>query len=238
VLKTGGKAASIQSGVFAGVHMADHGEIWAPDWDIQCKAETLQASVDGVCLPYVLQKELSLSGNSLVIQYELKNKSAFTFPCLWAAHMLVNANENTRIIPGDDFSEVRVTLDMLSRLNGFGSLHSWPETVDRNGEPYRLDRLQKRGAGVCEKFYLNGVCKSGEVRIENPDMCIRFDSLVIPYLGIWLNSNGYKNQYNIGIEPATAPMDSPESVKQWGYPAELPGKGGIGWRLEIKTGCR
>jgi hypothetical protein len=228
-------AGLIQSGVFTGVHMADHGEIWALDWKVETEAEELRADIDGVRLPYHLSKQLTLRENSLCIQYELQNKSAFAFPCLWAAHMLINANEHTRIIPGDAVSNVRVTLDMFSRLNGFGSLHTWPETIDRNGKSYWLDRLQKRGAGVCEKYYFNGRLKNGEIRITNPNMIIRFDPETVPYMGIWLNSSGYKDQYNIGIEPATAPMDSPENAMQWGYPAELPGHGLIRWKLEIEV---
>jgi hypothetical protein len=229
-------AGLIQSGVFTSVNMADHGEIWALDWKVETGTEEIRADIDGVRLPYHLSKQLTLQENSLFIQYELQNKSAFAFPCLWAAHMLINANEHTRIIPGDVFSKVRVSLDMLSRLNGFGSLHTWPETTGRNGDRYYLDRLQKREAGVCEKYYFDGSFKNGEIRIINPDMVIRFDPEAVPYVGIWLNSNGYKDQYNMGIEPATAPLDSPENAKQWGYSAELPGHGVIRWRLEIKAG--
>jgi hypothetical protein len=39
---------------------------------------------------------------------------------------------------------------------------------------------------------------------------------------------------NIGIEPSTAPLDSPENARQWGYPALLEGHGEIRWRPEIE----
>ncbi|MDR2184200.1 MAG: hypothetical protein LBO80_00815 [Treponema sp.] len=227
-------AGFIQDGVFAGVHMADHGEVWALGWNLEAGSDAIRADVDGVRLPYHFSKELKLHDNVLSVEYRLCNKSEFAFPCLWAAHMLINAGEDTRIIPAECGGLVRSTLDMSSRLKGFGALHSWPETRDRNGCAYHLDRLAPRDAGVCEKYYFEGPLRNGEIGIMNPGMTIRFDPKTIPYLGIWLNSKGYKDQYNIGIEPSTAPLDSPENARQWGYPALLEGHGEIRWRLEIE----
>jgi galactose mutarotase-like enzyme len=227
-------AGYIQDGVFAGVRMADHGEIWALRWRVTTEVNEIRAEVDGVRLPYSLSKRLSLQGNTLSIQYELWNKTEIPFPCLWAAHMLINANENTRFVPAGAGNAIRSTLDMFSRLNGFGAVHSWPETKDRKGNPYYLDRLLPRNAGTCEKYYFEGACGAGELRVTDPDMILRFDPAVTPYLGIWLNSDGYKGQYNIGIEPATAPLDSPENARQWGYAAELKGQELIKWHLEIE----
>jgi hypothetical protein len=229
-------AGYIQDGVFAGVHLADHGETWALRWRAAAGTNEIHAEVDGVRLPYCLSKHLSLEGSSLIIQYELRNKTDFSFPCLWAAHILINANENTRFVPTGFGGVIRSSLDMYSKLNGFGAVHSWPETKDREGNPYHLDRLSPRNAGVCEKYYFEGAHGAGgEVRVTDPGLILRFDPAIIPYLGIWLNSDGYKNQYNIGIEPATAPMDSPENARQWGYAAELKGQELVKWRLEIEA---
>jgi galactose mutarotase-like enzyme len=229
-------AGFIQDGIFAGVHLADHGEVWALGWKVEAGVEEIRAEVDGVRLPYHLSKRLTLRENVLSIQYELRNKGEFAFPCLWAAHILIAADENTRIIPAEIKKAVRSTLDMSSRLGGFGAVHAWPETRDRRDVPYFLDRLPPRDAKVCEKYYFEGPLKDGRIRIRDPDMIIRFDPETVPFAGIWLNSNGYKDQYNMGIEPATAPMDSPENAKQWGYPAELQGHGVLRWTLEIEAG--
>jgi galactose mutarotase-like enzyme len=229
-------AGFIQDGIFAGVHMADHGEVWALGWKVEAGMEEIRAEIDGVRLPYHLSKRLTLRENVLSIQYELRNKGEFAFPCLWAAHMLIAANENTRIIPAENKKTIRSTLDMSSRLGGFGVVHAWPETRDRKDASYFLDRLPPRDAKVCEKYYFEDPFKNGELRITDPGMIIRFDPETVPFVGIWLNSNGYKDQYNMGIEPATAPMDSPENAKQWGYPSELQGYGVLRWKLEIETG--
>ena len=31
----------------------------------------------------------------------------------------------------------------------------------------------------------------------------------IPYLGVWLNSGGFKDMYNLALEPCTSPFDTP-----------------------------
>jgi len=226
-------AGFIQDGVFAGVPMADHGEIWALKWRIHENTGEILSEVDGIRLPYCLHKRLTLQKNILVIKYELRNKTDYSFPCLWAAHIMIHANENTRFIPSGHDGSIRSTLDMNSKLGGFGALHSWPLTKDREGNPYYLDRLSSRHSGICEKYYFEGPCGS-EIQIRNPDMILRFVSKKNPCLGVWLNSDGYKDQYNIGIEPATAPYDSPETARQWGYPAVLEGEEVIKWQLEFE----
>ncbi len=226
-------AGYIEGGVFDGTKLADHGEVWALDWEISMEGEALKAETSGVRLPYRIKKKLFLTPSFLRMEYELSNPTQFALPCLWAAHMLICAKEETRIM-NVGIQEVRSTLDMHSNLNGFGALHSWPETTDRQGNPYFLDRLATPYAMCCEKYYFEGKLEQGIVKIKNPDLTLRFDSNIVKHLGIWLNSNGYKGQYNIGIEPATAPMDSPRTAKEWGYQSELAPKQAISWFLELE----
>ena len=228
-------AGYISDGVFAGIHLVDHGEVWALDWDVDPGNDFLKMSVHGVRLPYMLRKKLMLNKNTLVIDYELENKTEFAIPCLWAAHILIRATPETRIVVPEENKQVIVASDMCSKLNGFGTVHSWPETKDKNGNRYSIDRLSPENSGICEKFYFDGPCTGGVVGLENPDMRIRFDPVLTPYLGVWLNANGYKDQYNIAVEPASAPMDSPEIAKQWGYDSMIEPKSIMSWSMEMEA---
>ena len=223
----------VKSGIWRGTLMPDHGEVWALTSRLTQEGEKVVSEVSGVYLPYRLWKEISLDGDTLNIQYRLSNPTEFVMPCAWAAHILINANENTRIRMRDDCGFIRNALDMHSRLGGYGTVHDWPECEDRNGNRYHIDRLDKRGAEVCEKYYFANALKNRVVYIKNPNMTIDFSSAATPYLGIWLNSSGYLGQYNIGIEPATAPMDSPEYAKDWGVAAELEPFETLRWHIAM-----
>jgi len=228
-------AEYVSDGVFAGVYLPDHGEVWALEWKVDPGEDFLEAAVHGVRLPYMIRKKLRLRENTLVIDYELENMTEFAFPCLWAAHILIKASQETRIVLPEENRRVIVAFDMHSKLNGFGAVHSWPETTSKNGDLYFIDRLSQENSGVCEKFYFDGPCKGGEILLENPDMRIRFDPELTPYVGVWLNANGYKDQYNIAVEPASAPMDSPETAKQWGYNSLIGPMSKMSWSMEMEA---
>jgi len=223
----------VKGGIWRSALMPDHGEVWALTSRLIPEDEKITSEVSGVYLPYRLQKEISLNGDTLSIQYRLSNPTEFVMPCLWAAHILINADEETSFEIGDDCRRIRSSLDMHSKLGGYGAVHQWPECEDRQGNRYWIDRLDKRGAGVCEKYYFADPFQKRVVHVKNPNMTIDFSSPATPYLGIWLNSSGYLDQYNIGIEPATAPMDSPECAKEWGAAAQLEPYQTLCWHISM-----
>jgi len=210
----------ITNGPWKGVPLYDHGEVWPLRWRLSQEGECIAAQVTGIHMPFHVKKIFMLNDDSLEISYELSNPTEYNMPCAWAAHTLIIADEETRICLPDEYRQIRATLDLNSRLGGYGALHTWPKTIDRDGNKYALDRLDPKN-GSCEKFYFTNSAKTGKVSIKNPNFDICYGSDREMYLGIWINSGGLADEWHIGIEPATAPMDSPTDAKQWGFGAEL-----------------
>ena len=73
--------------------------------------------------------------------------------------------------------------------------------------------LPYQAGGATYKYYFldampEGMC--GCVYTANDHrFVLEFDSKKVPYLGVWLNSGGFKDIYNLALEPCTAPFDTP-----------------------------
>lgn len=73
-----------------GVMLPDHGEVWALPWDTEQNTGGLMLSVEGVRLPYRMEKRIELHSGGLWIYYRAINRSGFDMPVLWSSHPLVD----------------------------------------------------------------------------------------------------------------------------------------------------
>jgi hypothetical protein len=55
----------------------------------------------------------------------------------------------------------------------------------------------------------------------------------LPYLGIWVNEGGYKDQYNVALEPCTGALDRLDIAKQWKKVSTLKAKSEFSWYLNM-----
>ena len=223
----------ISNGEWAGTPLYDHGEVWPLHWSIkETTQDSIEASVTGIHMPFKVKKTFRLEDDRLHIDYALSNPTQFEMPCVWAAHTLLIADEKTRIHVPEGYDKIRTTLDLNSKLAGYGALHTWPETTDRQGNEYFLDRLDPFDKS-CEKYYFLSKSRDTCVEITNPNLKINFRSENDMYLGIWLNSFGLSDVQHIGIEPATAPMDTPVSAREWGSNPFIKPYNTLTWEMEF-----
>ncbi|MEW6548095.1 MAG: hypothetical protein AB1407_01405 [Spirochaetota bacterium] len=245
---------------WAGRSLPDHGEVWSMPWETAAPPEESPTfAVKGREFPYRLQKTLSLSGTALRVQYRVENLGDSPFPCLWAAHPLFTTHPRMRISLPDANNDVcsRILVANPSEeLGPRGSLLDYPSPSPRrrgaeSGGPggsacEAAGNLSKIGVdtGLTRKFYFAKPLASGEVFLDDPPSCdglgfrvaLRFPADKVPYLGIWVNEGGWAGQNNIGIEPATAGMDSPANARRFGMEWILPPRGVREWWLEIEAG--
>jgi hypothetical protein len=55
----------------------------------------------------------------------------------------------------------------------------------------------------------------------------------VPYLGVLPNEGGWRDHYNIFLEPCTASFDRPDVARYRGEGATLPGGSTYEWHLDI-----
>jgi galactose mutarotase-like enzyme len=232
---------------WAGRPLSDHGEVWSMNWEaIQPDGEFPTFAVQGRNFPYRLQKTLCLAGAALRVQYRVENLGDSPFPCLWAAHPLFATRPGMRIslpMSNRDSCSHIIVANPSEELGPQGARHNYPDIVPLHGGPMiDLSKIQMN-TGHARKFYFAKPLALGEVSLDDPPsgdgsgfrVSIRFPADKVPYLGIWVNEGGWAGQNNIGIEPATAGMDSPGEARRFGMEWVLMPGGVKKWWLEIEA---
>jgi galactose mutarotase-like enzyme len=193
------------------VQYPDHGEIWSKSMSYEISGDVLILRSESVILPYTYEKRVSLSDDTLSLNYKITNNGGESFPCIWTMHGLLNCEDDMEIyLPRGTVSVISV---QDSKVFGkAGAVLSYPEAVTREGAPYHLNKIKPVTAGKTEKFYVNGEITTGECGVYYPskDLHCRiiFETDKLPYLGLWITEGGFRGDYNLALEPSTGFYDS------------------------------
>jgi galactose mutarotase-like enzyme len=189
----------------------DHGEIWSSSFRYKIDGDKVCLYYESELFSYLYQKVLYLKDNRLCMEYNIKNKSSYDFPCIWAMHCLVVCDEKMTI----DFPEgTDIVENVLESedLGEVGRLHPYPITKTRNGRDYPLNRILGKSANKAKKYYAAGKVSKGECGNYYPEKdvnyVIYFDKEKLPYLGFWVTEGGFRGDYNCALEPTNGYYDS------------------------------
>jgi len=228
-------------GLWAGVPLPDHGEVWALPWECSMEEDGIRTSVHGVRLPYLLERSIKFTGrDSFIMNYRLVNKVGFPMKFIWAAHPLLNIDENSVIVFPKEVRRVMNVLHGMKRLGDYGQLHNWPETITPDGRRYDMSRLNPENRDN-DKYYVHGKVPRGECALYNSKtrnyIKFVFPTDKIPYLGVWTNENGpLLAQSNVALEPCTGALDGIDIANKFGQLSMLEANGTYEWFLEIQLG--
>ncbi|HNV05845.1 MAG TPA: hypothetical protein PKH64_06975 [Petrotogaceae bacterium] len=191
------------------VTLKDHGELWSVPWGASIDRSRVITQVAGTELEYSFKRIVEVKNNQIFLDYVVTNNSKKSILGIWAFHGLLACDEMTQIfLPTDKVINVHDS----SVLGKAETLHSFPVTKDLQARDYRLDRIGSPLLKKAEKYYVCGKLKTGQASLtlnKNQLLCkMNFNEKKIPYLGVWINEGGYKNQYNCALEPSTGYYDS------------------------------
>ncbi len=221
-----------------GVRMADHGEVWSLPWRLQVGADRLDFVVFGVRFPYRLEKRVSFAADSsLRLDYRLTNLSPFDLDCLWAAHMMINLEEDVELVLPEGVESVVGTFDVTGRFGAYGDTFAWPKATLPDGTRRDLRWLRPRSAADEYKYYVKDALPAGTcaLRYHRSDFTLSLGFPVgrVPYLGVLPNEGGWRDHYNVFLEPCTAPFDRPDAARYRGQLTPLQGLSTVEWHLSI-----
>lgn len=193
------------------VEYPDHGEIWSGNFSYDISGEKVELLFNSSILPYCYKKIVSIENNEVILEYEITNNGSIDFPCIWAAHFLVNCHENIKLIMPDNTDDV-INVTWSTYLGEIGETHSYPIALDQFGKEYFLDRIYPESAKKSEKYYIDGEISEGKCGIYYPNIDltykIHFDKNIMPYIGFWVTEGGFRGDYNCALEPANGFYDS------------------------------
>ncbi|MBI9101583.1 MAG: DUF4432 family protein [Spirochaetales bacterium] len=228
-------------------HYPDHGEVWSLPWqsitnqlspDSRTSADAVAAyRVYGIRFPYALMKTVELIEDKIRFSYKAENNSPFPLPYLWAAHAIFRMEAGMELLPPKGSIEILNALE--GKLGKVGDTHNFPKTLNRNKKKIDLSIIPEKNPEGMQKYYFKDRVKEGICSLHNPQdgmsINLEWNPEKLPYLGIWVNEGGWANQFNIGIEPATAGMDSPTAGRKYGMESILKPYSSFEWSLDISV---
>jgi galactose mutarotase-like enzyme len=233
-----------------GTPIPDHGELWTLPWSTSLDGDTLVLRAHGIRFPYQLEKRLTLEAATVRIDYRLTNLAPFPLRYLWSAHPLFAVRPGMRVLLPDGVN-VRVDWSKHDRLGPFGSAHRWPQGRLADGTGVALDRLPPAGADTADKVYterLPAESAAGWCALHDPAsddyLALRFDARRVPYIGLWLNMDGWPLQprdgeepcYNAALEPCTGYPDRLDRAVARDEAATLAANATNRWTLCLEVG--
>lgn len=224
---------------WAGVRAPDHGEVCSLEWDYRIDGESLYMGTYGVRFPYRLEKRVRFEKEDLLdISYTATNLSSFDMDFLWAAHPMINAEEDGELLlPFEKEKDVICVFSQDARLGSYGDILTWPVTRTSLGD-CRLNITKKRdAAGNNYKFYFNGPMPEGwcsyRYKSDNEKLTMYFPVDTVPYFSIWVNEGSFHGFHTIAPEPCTGAFDRIDLAKKHGMNSVLPAKGQYTWYLKF-----
>lgn len=194
----------------------DHGELWSIPWQaaIDTQGDALATETTGVALNYRFQRTLTLSENCLRFDYALKNTGTRSLLGFWAFHGLVACDEHTRItLPKARQTRTCQVLNVKEddRLGPAGGVFDFPEHQLPDGV-VDLGGIRPVSKTQTRKYYVNGPVAQGQCSMtlnrRRLEYRVAFPEDKVPYLGLWIDEGGFKNEYNCALEPAEGFYDS------------------------------
>jgi len=194
-----------------GTKIPDHGEVWSLKWNYTLNGEQLFMSTYGVRFPYKLEKTVSFtSPHILHTKYVLTNFSDFDFDFMWAAHTMINLEDNVELVLPPGVESVN-SVSSNGSIGSYGDEAPWPLFQAADGTLRDLSKLRPKSTRAVEKYFVKGKMPAGWCALKyhqsNFSMALSFPVEMVPYLAVLPNEGGWRDIHNIFLEPATGTFD-------------------------------
>lgn len=216
-----------EKGVYSGIELPDHGELWTAKWDVlHLGQDVLVTTVLGKVLPFRLDRTISVSTGRLQLDYELSSVGAMRLRLLWAAHPLFACKPATQLILPPEITEVWDVINPRGRIRV-----EWP------GES--LDVVNRLPKGTGRKFYLDPRVVPSWVKLrdaEGTTLTMSFNGKEVPYLGLWLDNGWFSDGPVVGLEPALGFCDELALACELDRVVDLEPLDSIAWSVAVMLG--
>lgn len=202
--------------------LPDHGELWTVPWDVDT-AHLDCAVADGPNSRCKFSRTVTL-GPGPVVRFDYAVTAAdVDTPFLWAAHPQLRAPAGSRVLLEREPARV---VDVDSGPD--------PCSMDWRSELAHIDTV---APGSSRKFYLeptDRMASAGLMLRDGRTLTMRWDPLLLPYLGIWFDRSKHSREDVVAIEPSTGWYDSAARAIAEDRVLQIPAGATATWWLEIE----
>ncbi|MBI1282507.1 MAG: hypothetical protein GC179_30550 [Anaerolineaceae bacterium] len=222
---------------WAGTKIPDHGEVWSLNWQHHVEDEHLFMSTYGVRFPYKLDKAVSFAApHILQTKYTLTNLSDFDFDFMWAAHTMINLEDEVELVLPSGVEAVN-SVSTDGSIGSYGDEASWPQFHTASGELRDLSKLRPQSTRAVEKYFVKGKLPEGWCGLKYHQsgfsMALSFPVETVPYLAVLPNEGGWRDIHNIFLEPATATFDRLDLARKRSEYSTVRAHSTYEWHLNI-----
>jgi len=223
-----------------GTPIPDHGEVWSIPWACDEADGRLHFATYGVRFPYRLEKWVSFPEDGILrSDYRLTNLSSFDFDFMWAAHTMLNLEEDAELALPAGVRKIVTALSFNGSLGRYGDEFDWPVTVLPAGGARDLRRIRPKTARDAVKYFVKGEMPEGWCTLTYPrsgfELRLAWPVSQVPYFAVLPNEGGWQDLYNIFLEPATASFDRLDVARVRGECSTLKAGTVYEWYLEIQV---
>ncbi|MEG0913949.1 MAG: hypothetical protein RSD35_09555 [Oscillospiraceae bacterium] len=210
--------------------LPDHGEVWSRIWESSFNGLQLNFIIDGICLPYRLQKSISISDDAIKLNYCVKNLSDSPIKFIWAAHPLFVIEDEMQL----EISCCSAIMNVHKGqrfLGDYGEIHTWP--ISNEGHDMRILSSQNK---CCNKYYVTAKLSENTSRLIYPSgitVEIKAPADRVPYIGVWTDEDG-ANMKCVAPEPCTGAYDTLEKANELNCISQVEPYEIYKWQLEIR----
>lgn len=211
--------------------LADHGDVWRLPWQARAEPTTLSGSVEPPLRGYRFARDIETDGGLLRVGYRLENVGERPLAWAWAQHMLLAADERTRIVSS---SPMRLRLDSAYLAGAVSGGFDWlcPDAAPTT------DIGLRGAAGHAAKLWLEPPLPAVVAVVHGDEwLAWHVADSSFPDLGLWVNLGGWGDLplRHVAVEPAFGARDAPLES----YPGLAPlGPGERrSWRAVIEAGA-
>jgi len=164
-----------------------------------------------VRFPYKLDKVVSFTAPHILhTKYTLTNLSDFDFDFMWAAHTMINLEDNVELVLPPGVEGVN-SISTDGSIGNYGDAAAWPQFHTADGTLRDLSKLRPKATRAVEKYFIKGKMPDGWCALKyhqsNFSMALSFPVETVPYLAVLPNEGGWRDIHNIFLEPATGTFD-------------------------------
>jgi galactose mutarotase-like enzyme len=202
--------------------LPDHGDlVRLPCEVVAAGPDKLETETTGRSLPFVFRRRMRVTGRQVQLDYLLRNEGTYAFPWMWCSHPLIPF-DTTVVVETDAVFRVAYASGAAAPL--LGKAIGWTDLPPRS-ERWAAKLFSSREA-------LNRILVR---RTSGTALEFHWNPATIPFVGVWVNNGGWSGSgsppyHNLGIEPATLPID--KLAEAFDAPSLAPGESHR-WSLSV-----
>ena len=213
---------------YYGEILPDHGELWSIPWRCEKEDNAIYCEVESLKFNYIFKRIIELKNNEILFHYSVQNLNNHIFRGFWAFHGLIAIDDNSEIILDGIDKVLNIKKDSKYLGNG-ENICDYP--IYNN---YYLNKFLPAESKNTEKFYLLDKIDTAKITLNNNKLLYKINFEELPYVGIWKNEGGFKNEFNCAIEPTNGFYDSLEIAKKHGKYLVFKPFEEKKWKIEIE----